>query len=351
MKFHLSGRDVRRAAYSGSRIVDIEVTSQINGTIRFASLPALIDGTINLVDSGARRRMTLTFETQTPDESFEELLDEDNARWLVWLGNDEPIQQGVFYLNDVSIDDTGVNRNYRLSFVDESRLIGERRSTVPVTYEGDVITVCEQILAASGRTIIFTGTRSMDVDIMAFIDEDKDPWAMVVSILAGYGYEIYMNHLGECVIEALPIGLARTGAQDLTTLKLSQQRVYSRRGVNHIIVVSTGEDNKLYRADVYDDNPRSRTYYKGPYGDVPLKETIQGLNSQEACFEAAQRIAVQEFGRKQSNTFACLQIPRFEIHDTFIMNGFLYSADQISYSLITARPMYLTGRTDAVAVT
>ncbi|MGW8179233.1 MAG: hypothetical protein ACWGQW_10805, partial [bacterium] len=79
----LSGRDVRRATHLHSRTVEIEVRTTRGQLLTLDTLPPWIDGTVNFVDEGIRRRANVTFETQSPSRDFTLALQDDNASWII----------------------------------------------------------------------------------------------------------------------------------------------------------------------------------------------------------------------------------------------------------------------------
>jgi len=293
------------------------------------------------MDSGIRRRCHVVFQTKTPSPQFLKLLEDDNARWQVYLGIDTLEPMGLYFLRDLAIDETGQNTGYRVSLQDESALVAERKTTQAYTFSNDLIDVCKTLLSLSGRALNFTGLNSIDVQLSNyFVDFDKDPVAAVQQLLEGYGYEMLMDLTGNCMFRAIPGEPSNTKSPDISDITLLKQINKQRRSANHIIVTSDG----ISRGDWYDLNPASPTYVYGPYGDVPETFSVSDLLSNEACLKAAERISYKKFARQATHTFAAIQIPKVELGDGWTYDGMRYTADQLAFSLIHSRPMYLTGR-------
>lgn len=342
--YRLYGSSVRRASYSHRH--NISVTAQMSrGTeLTLPTMPPLIDGTINFASDGIRRRCDLMFETQTPTETFLSMLDDDQTRYQVRLGAPDLQPMGVYYLRDLSIDDTGQNRNYRLSLQDETALIAERKTPTAATYSGDIIEVAEAILLSSKRSLTFSGVRNLGVTLdNYFVDYGKDPVAVVQQLLIGHGYEMLMGLTGDCIIRQMPGEPSNVRTTDIEPLVLFQQVVQRRRSTNHIIVVSSTPTGQV-RGDAYDLDVQSPTYYFGSYGDVPETFSVQGLLSNDECEKAAERIAAGYFHRQATHVYACIQLPNIDLGDGYTAYGMRYTADQLAFSIVAERSMYLTGR-------
>jgi hypothetical protein len=233
-----------------------------------------------------------------------------------------------------------------MSLQDESALIAERKTNKAFTMSGDVINIAETILLTAGRSLNFAGIRFLGVTLTNyFVDIDKDPVAIVGQLLEGYGYEMIMSLVGDCIIRKIPGEPSNSLSTNIDNIVLGQQVVTARRGANHIIVLSSvGGSSGQARGDAYDLDPKSPTYFNSSYGDVPETYTVNGLTSSAACEAAARAIAAKKFKRQATHAYPCIQIPKMDLGDGFTAHSYRYTADQISYSLVANRPMYLTGR-------
>jgi hypothetical protein len=274
-------------------------------------------------------------------QTFEQLLESDNASWSIVGGIDELVPMGEFYLRDFSIDTVGEYRQFRLSLQDESALIAERKSTMPRIYTGEVSIVCQQILRATGRTLAFDA-ETVGPIITYALEHNRDPWATVESILTGYGYECLMSRTGEVLIRRIQEHPDMT-AEDMSLLVLSKQETHSRRTCNHVVVTSTSDSGSTFRGDFYDNDPTSKGFW-ARYGDVPQFFEVQGLNSAQECYEAARRLAPKLFQRARSDTFAMLQNVKMDLGWTALVGDYIYTADQLSFNFSADSPMYVTGR-------
>jgi hypothetical protein len=343
--YRLSGRDVNQAAYAHRHQVAIVAHLSLGSEMTLTDLPPLTDGTINFVDSGIRRRCNLTFETQTPSRRFLRMLDDDETKYSVYLGIDTLQPMGVYYLRDLAIDDTGESRNYRLSLQDESAVMAERKTARARVYNGDVVSVVESILRDTGRSLTFTGETSLGITLQNYlVDFGKDPVATCEQLLESYGYEVLMDLVGNCVIRQIPGEPSNAMTTSIDPIILHQQIVQARRRTNHIIVTSTPLDGGQVRGEIFDMNPDSPTFAFGRYGDVPETFTVNGLRSDAECERVAERISYRLFQREATHTYSIIQIPKLDLGDGYTARGMRYTADRLAFSVVAARPMYVTGR-------
>jgi hypothetical protein len=345
--YRLSGRELAEVTSPHTRSVSVEVTTNKGEKLTLADLPPLLDGTINFQSQGIRRRANLTFETMTPNKALLNLLQDDSARYVISLGiNGRLRQQGVFFLRDYSIDAPGPNQNFRLYLQDESAIIAERVLTSTYNVQNASLdNIIPAVLDTTGRTLIYelpTFRPNIVLD-QFFLNIGTDPWSALTLLLEQYGYEMLMKRTGEVQVRLLPSG-SRV-CSNIDQLILSEQSTHSRRKTNKIVVLSSqsGGDT-IYRGEYRDEDPFSRTYAEGSYGEVTETIEVDGLTSDTDCAEKAAELAATIFGRKISRTWSALQVPNWDLQDPFAVDGEFYVADQISYSMVPFRPMYLTGR-------
>jgi hypothetical protein len=144
----LYGRQLSLARYSHQRQHRVTVLDAGRDVV----LPPLTTGTVNYARDGVRRQASLNFVTQNPHPSFLDVLDQDQARWVIEAGLDRLWPLGTYYIRDYSIDHVGEYSQYRLYLHDQSALISSRKTLTMKKYSGDVLAVCRSCIVHSADT-------------------------------------------------------------------------------------------------------------------------------------------------------------------------------------------------------
>lgn len=213
-------------------------------------------------------------------------------------GTEEYMPLGVFGLADAPIEDDLRSFDITLNGFDRSRRIARNRftSVFPIAAGTNVITAGQALLRDRMPGIVFktlTSTAHVTPELV-FDESTQDPWAEAVKIFSSAGLEVYFDVEGTCVIAEEPDPNAPGASKVATygeavgspilgiTRATSNERVY-----NGVIVTGESPSNSTpVRAEVWDDDPASPTYYKGSYGMVPFFMTSQYIATEDQALAA-----------------------------------------------------------------
>lgn len=125
-------------------------------------------------------------------------------------------------------------------------------------------------------------------------DVEADPWDAAQECAAALGAEVYADADGVFVIAALPELLTTPPVWSIEAggrgVLISATRGMSSEGVFNA-VLATGENTETNTAPVsalaVDDDPRSPTYYSGPFGRRPMFYRSSTLTTTTAALAAA----------------------------------------------------------------
>ncbi|MCI4013021.1 DUF5047 domain-containing protein [Brevibacterium sp. ZH18] len=148
--------------------------------------------------------------------------------------------------------------------------------------------------------------------------EERDRWGLIdgrsrdPSIAKSLGGRVFCDSRGSFVAAPVPT-LEDTPAWALAAgpggALVEPQQTLSRDGVyNQIVAQGATENGKppVGPAIASDDDPISPTYYKGPFGAVPLFYTSKMLTTFQQCQKAALSLLAPRLGLKQTVSVSAL---------------------------------------------
>lgn len=206
---------------------------------------------------------------------------------------DEYVPLGVFRITNVdltqnpdgvSIDIDGVDRALRIS---NNRWI-EPYQIPAGTNLGTALTGLLQDRYTDIQ-LRFSATTATTAQITLGLDTENDPWADAQEIAEAYGYDLYFDAEGVCVLEPVQdVAVAASVeiyAENEEAMVLNTNRSLSSDGVYNAVVVTgeSSENDTPFRATAFDDNPASPTYVYGPFGLVPTFRSSSLINSQASA--------------------------------------------------------------------
>lgn len=269
----------------------------------------LVGGAVS-VDAGAavRRRATgLQLVGYYPE------IDPYTCELKLWRSvGDEYVPLGVFRLENptFSSDRSGVTT--ALEAFDRAYVVSQLRLPRPWTVQdtpenlnGTKVDVAiRQLLQSRAPWLEFDFTASNYRVPTTTFEEQTDPWEASLLMAEGAGLELFFNPLGRCVLR--PLATADSAnvvvefGKGARILKVERKQV-TRDVKNHAIV--TGENTELpapVRAEAYDDDPQSPTYYLSDFGDRPTWLRSQFITTEEQCLSAAKALVARSAGRAES---------------------------------------------------
>ena len=267
---------------------------------------------------------------------------------FVVAGVAELKQLGVFVLEGAQTEDSPGGFTVSISAFDRAYRVARARYSAPssVPNNTNAATAIQQILAAQAP---FAITYDPDNPTTTFtvpyqlIEENTDPWQLCIEIAASAGWEIYFDYLGRVAWRTVP---------DPDTISSSPFWVYREGETSTLVKTSRASSNQdsfngqiltgesLYgispaRAEVWDTDPTSITYYLGPYGKVPDFFTDSKVQTNAQALEAATARFNKRKHLRETVTFDVIPNPvhdpydvvqvvraRSKLNDLFVMDKF-----------------------------
>lgn len=218
----------------------------------------------------------------------------------VWAGYRHPdgeveaFPQGVFGLSDNVSEDTAASMMLSLQGTDRSRAVSRNKFSAPyVVANGTNGVTAVQALVADRRpsTLFVTMPTGLTVPRMVFEERD-DPWQSAMKIAQSFGYEVFFDPVGDCVIQpepdpgASPVTWSYVEGEEATFTKLRRATSNERAHNGFVVIGESTYGITPARGEAWDTDPNSPTYYLGPYGRYPYIET-NTLVSTQAQVDAA----------------------------------------------------------------
>jgi hypothetical protein len=174
---------------------------------------------------------------------------------------------------------------------------------------------------------------------------DEDRWSMADSISNGLGGEIYFDVFGQAHCRPPPVITPDTDINqsvwtvaadqgDNSGVLISAARSISRSGVYNAVIVNGSapkEGDPVPSAVVYDLDPRSKTYWNGPFGKKTLRISNSNLTTAGMCQISAKSTLRNVLGLSRSVSFTSLCNPALEAGDIIKV---IYSDNTIELHLI-----------------
>lgn len=268
-------------------------------------------------------------------------------------GDIELIPQGTFGINTSTIQDaatgdlkislTGADRSYQVS---AAKLI----NTYPIANNSNLASTVQALITARvpGTTFAFTDTGAVIPTIA--LQPGADPWQEALTLVAAAGCLLYYDVNGICTLIPYPdpttAPVTWTYSEGANCTVQAGTKTLTRVGVfSHVVCDGTG--SKIVppiRGEWMDDNPRSPTYWKGPYGDVVNYLSSSLYVSQAQAQPAATAIGLAGLGSSESVAITATPNPGHEALDVIQINrSRLQMEDFYVVDAITLPMRYATG--------
>jgi hypothetical protein len=238
-------------------------------------------------------------------------------------GSEDLFSQGVFGLSDDDPVDEGSRFSMTIRGADRMRAVARNAFTRPwVVTNGanGVDAVVALIIDRRPGTEFRIVPTSLTVPRMVF--EEKTNPAEAVSKLAGsFGYEVFFDADGLCVVQPEPDPSVLDPVWDYTegdrcSLTKMARPSSNEKAFNGLILV--GESTygiTPARAEVWDSDPSSPTYYLGPYGKVPDFQTDTLISTQAQVNAAAAARFRKSLGAAETVSMSMVPNPAHEEGD------------------------------------
>lgn len=319
-----------RTALAGNHSVAVGADIYRAGALVVQGLQVL-GGTVNVDATAAvRRRCTVTIVdpdgTLTPSTAADELAPYGNelriSRGIVLDTGPEILPLGVFSIAAVSVIDEG-HRIIRVTGYDRSRKVARARFTEPyVVAEGTNYSTAIKALLESrvdGLTFLLSST-SFTTPALVFA-EDADPWAEATKMAKAIGFELFFGPDDITVLRPepdpanAPLAWEYVDGENATFVAI-ENTLSDEPGYNGVVVI--GEHPSLaapVRAEAWDADPASPTYYLGPYGRVPTFVRSQFISTTTQAQDAADAQLQRVLGGTEQLRFTAIPNPAHEAGD------------------------------------
>lgn len=361
----------------GSHRISLEFEASYNGILSTLDLN-VVDGDVTISSDLIRRSATITIVDPTG-----ELTPSTPTDIIMPLGTEmtffrgvkypdgtaEHIRLGVFGVDDVQIEDSGANLTIRIDLFDRSKKVQRAQFTkdYSIPKNTNLITAITRLLK-DGFPTIQTNFPASDHKTSAIVyQHNTDRWKAAVDLAASIGYDLHFNSRGVCVmtqpiIQSAPV-LTFTDGIDGSVLDVAASLLEIRKRYNrdkmysHVIVTGESTGNTVpVRAEAVDDDPKSPTYWKGPFGDVPYFFTSKLITTVDQAQDAAINLLATVSGILEGLEFAALPNVALDVGDMVYVKrqkskvDAIYAVEKITLPLTQDRNMFVTCRTRSLNV-
>lgn len=239
-------------------------------------------------------------------------------------GTEEYVTVGVFGIQEAETNDNGT-LTLGLQCSDRAQKVIDARLTkaYKIAKTTNTATAIAALIEAGvpNLPMSFVSTQS-DTPAMV-IEEGADRWNEGQTMGSADGLDLYFDAEGILRLNTVPdpadpdAPIAFTFAEDgilgSVRVKVSSEKTYS-----HAVFTGEPQDNRApVRADAYDTDPASPTYYLGPFGDKPvfLSTPIVSTDATKARAQAkaaAERLLNKHKGGSREISFTSPPIPSLE---------------------------------------
>lgn len=239
------------------------------------------------------------------------------------------VDLGTFFLEEPEIEDSGDSLTIKFEGYDSSVKIGRNRwtETYVISNNTNIITALEGLIAnrLPGTTFVSSSSTYATPLIVLGEQADNDPWEDARRIAQSAGLEIFFNASKQCVIQPEPDPTSVTDAQwDFVegpggTLLWLSRTFSNERTYNGAIVRGENSGNAApIRAESWDTDQNSPTYYLGEYGKVPTfgdPTLISLIKTQDQAQAAADALVLNKKGLLDRLRATAMVMPALEPGD------------------------------------
>lgn len=244
-------------------------------------------------------------------------------------GDVELVCQGVFGMEDVSVNDAGKDLLVTLSGSDRSKAVTRAGLVadyiIPPNINGGTAlrTFLASLPVGFSMQFNFAPISFSMPSTPTVLAEGGDPWALAVAIAATFGCELFFDRNGVCVLQPVPD--PRKGgpvwsfdegpANNATNLTRHLSR---KLADNYMIRVGSGTGIAApVRAVASDTNPLSPTNVNGSYGRQVNRQTSSLYTTQAQAQAAADADLILALGQLETIDVDMLTKPDWDVSDVF----------------------------------
>lgn len=277
-------------------------------------------------------------------------------------GTTETVRLGVFGIDDVQIEDSGANMSIRIDLFDRAKKVQRANFTSDYNIPAgtNYVDAIRNMLIQGFPKIVVNFPVLTDVTPNILFQHNTDRWKAAVDMATDIGYDLFFNNDGVCIMRPAlraiwPVMVFTEGE---TGNLLDIRKRYNRDSIySHVIVSGETTDNTVpVRAEAVDNDPKSPTYYLGPFGDVPYFYTSQLITTTDQAQATALGLLSRVSGILEGLEFNALPNPSLEVSDIINVTRALskvdanYGVEKISLPLTQDRAMFVTCRSRSLAL-
>ena len=230
---------------------------------------------------------------------------------------------GVFNLSVASVRETGNDLRIEVVAYDRARRVRRNRWTEPYVIAAgtNYATAIQELVddRLPGLTYSFATTAHTTPLVVLGEEAQNDPWADAQKLAEAIGYELYFDSAGICTLQPEPDpdtgspDLVLEDNEDATIVELSK-KIDDEPGYNGVIVIGEGTGLDVpVRAEAWDDEPSSPSYYLGDCGRVPRIYRSPLIATQAQADDAAAALLRRELGVLEDVSFSAIANPRLDV--------------------------------------
>ncbi len=305
----------------------------------------LESGTVTLDRTAAvRRTCSLVFSPSmsiaTAKSLFAPYGNEVRPWWQVRFpdGTTDEVCMGTFTIEETKLADSGLDLTIAVTGSDRSALMQANKLTQPYTVAaGETIDYALAKMISdhwSGAPLSFIITPTIELvpATNAIVRPGKTVWSQALILARSIGYELFVDVWGNVVGQPIPNAAAQSPVMQLTTLAqsglktatltMTRKGIFSAFGIigqgSEAVADKSGKvrmkKTPVY-ATVYDTDPASPTYYRGPFGTVgtTTRSTVV-TNAAQATDVGMAELAAQR-GASEALDLSILPFPLLDAWD------------------------------------
>lgn len=317
------------AALAGNQRASVRAEAWLSG-VRLGTLPAL-DGTVTVDATRSVLRsvnFTCTGDETTTADTVWGWLSTLGVELRVWrglyvAGALEEVPLGVFVVTDVerAKDVITVNGSDRSIRIQRARWTDPYAIAAGTTLAAALNGLLADRWPAVTSVIAVPDTVVLGSKVTLDAGADSDPWSDAREIAESFGYDLHFDATGNAAVRSIPdpmsspvVAAYAYGEQSVViddTKRTTFERTYSG-----VIVSGEGSDVEVpVRAEAWDEDPQSPTYFEGPFGKVPYFVTSNLITTEaQAAAVAIARLPLVK-GRVESISWTQIVNPAHDALD------------------------------------
>lgn len=349
-------------ALSQPHTVATRVDILVDGAAVVTGLP-VTDGSVTIESNKpVRRHGTLTVEGV-----FDEL-DPYGTEVAVYSGlilpngTEELVPMGVFGVEEPEATDTGDSLTTSFEIYDRARSLQQRRLPTPyVIASGTNLAEAVQTLLLDRRLDLSFAFQSTTYTTPSVVwEEQADPWEKARDLAAAAGMELLFDPSGVCVLRAIPgddgsiVAWSYVEGAGCQLVQAAKKRSAEGSYSHAIATGETIEGVAPVRGDAYDNDPASKTYYLGRFGDRPTWLRSPYIGSQPQADDAAAGVLNRARGLSEGLRLVAVPNPAVDADDLVLVSrgrlgvDAVYALDSVTVPLGVDGTMSAATRTRRV---